>query len=496
MKRYKFVPLAIIILLISFSKVHAQLTTNTAVLQRAGFQRALEDKASYQKLVALAKQKGWRFTRKGPNGGTVLLVGVDARGFPIYFTTNDNIISAATIRTNTIQPGGSSGLNLNGSSTNMKTKLAIWDGGKVRNTHVELVGRVVQKDGATTLDDHATHTSGTLIAAGVNPIAKGMSFGAQELQAYDFNNDVAEMLTASTNLLVSNHSYGAIAGWNYNTDVTPNRWEFNANPGDTVDYRFGYYDDETQMWDSIAYNAPLYLIVKSAGNSHGDGDAVPVGTVYWRPNAAGVMQNAGKRPAGLSSDDGYDNLPTYSVAKNILTVGAVNPIPGGYLQPSDVQIAGFSSIGPADDGRIKPDVVADGVNVTSSWGTADNAYQVESGTSMSSPATAGSVFLLQEYYSKLHAGAFMRSATLKGIIIHTADEAGLAPGPDYIYGWGLVNMQKAASVITSDTMANKPDQKIYENNLVNGTSYTLNVVASGKGPLVATISWTDPKATV
>ena len=161
-----------------------------------------------------------------------------------------------------------------------------------------------------------------------------------------------------------------------------------------------------------------------------------------------------------------------------------------------MQIADFSSIGPSDDGRIKPDVVADGVNVTSSWGTADNAYQVESGTSMSSPAVAGSIFLLQEYYSKLHAGAFMRSATLKGIIIHTADEAGPAPGPDYIYGWGLVNMQKAASVITSDTIANKPDQKIYENNLVNGTSYTLNVVASGKGQLVATISWTDPKATV
>ena len=115
---------------------------------------------------------------------------------------------------------------------------------------------------------------------------------------------------------------------------------------------------------------------------------------------------------------------------------------------------------------------------------------------MSSPAIAGSVFLLQEYYSKLHSGTFIRAATLKGLIIHTADEAGAAPGPDYIYGWGLANMQKAASVITSDTIAGSPDQKIYENNLINGNSYTLNVIASGKGPLVATISWTDPKATV
>jgi hypothetical protein len=496
MNRTNFVPFLALVLCLSSIQLKAQLTTNTSILQQAGIQRAREDKVNHQLLLSMARQKGWLLRRKVGNGGVMLLVGVDPRGFPIYFMTNDNIISAATIKTNLIQPGGVTGLNLSGSSSNMKTKLAIWDGGKVRNTHVELVNRVIQVDGATVIDDHATHTSGTLIATGVNPIAKGMSFAAQELQAYDFDNDVAEMLVAAPNLLVSNHSYGASAGWIYNTDVTPNRWEFWGNPGDTVDFKFGYYDEETQIWDSIAYNAPYYLIVKSAGNSHADGDQVPVGTPYWRPNALGIMQSAGDRPAGISSDDGYNNLPTYSVAKNILTIGAVSPIPGGYLQPSDVQIAPFSSWGPSDDGRIKPDVVADGVNVTSSWGESDSAYSTQSGTSMSSPATAGSVFLLQEYYSKLHGGNFMRSATLKGIVIHTADQTGTSPGPNYIYGWGLVNMQKAASVITSDTMATNPDQKIYENNLLNDSSITLNVVASGKGVLEATICWTDPKATV
>jgi hypothetical protein len=78
-------------------------------------------------------------------------------------------------------------------------------------------GRVVQEDAAegdTVLSDHSTHVSGTLIATGVNPVAKGMSNGAQLLQAYDYNNDAAEMMKAAANgLLISNHSYGTVAGW-------------------------------------------------------------------------------------------------------------------------------------------------------------------------------------------------------------------------------------------------------------------------------------------
>ncbi len=87
----------------------------------------------------------------------------------------------------------------------------------------------------------------------------------------------------------------------------------------------------------------------------------------------------------------------------------------------------------------------------------------------------------------------MRSATLKGILIHTADEAGPADGPDYQFGWGLIDMPKAASVITS----NNTDQLIQENILADSAgSYSIPVIASGKGPLTVTICWTDPAATV
>ena len=119
-------------------------------------------------------------------------MGVSRMGYPLYVTTNDNIISAATIGTNQLWPGGSTGLNLNGSTAALKGKIAIWDGGRVLATHQELAGRVLQKDNPSALSDHSTHVSGTMIAAGVNPVAKGMSFGAQQLLAYDFDNDVAK----------------------------------------------------------------------------------------------------------------------------------------------------------------------------------------------------------------------------------------------------------------------------------------------------------------
>ncbi|HWK04565.1 MAG TPA: S8 family serine peptidase [Puia sp.] len=484
----------LLFVLLICSVTRAQVVTNKAALQQVSLQAAQKDAAMAQQLSFLAKQKGWPLKIMGRRGRIAVLRGVDGKGNPLYISTNDNIISAATIGTNQIQPGGSTGLNLNGSSASVKGKIAIWDEAKPRPTHVELTGRVTQKDNATSISDHSTHVSGTMIATGVNPLAKGMAFGEQQLLAYDYNNDNSEMAGAASSLLVSNHSYGSIAGWYYNSDAS--RWEFWGNYGDTADYKFGYYSSDAQAWDQIAYNAPQYLIVKAASNNRGE-TGPAVGQPYWRYNKAGIMASAGNRPSGISSNDGYDCIPTSGCAKNVLVVGAVNPIPGGYSSVSDVVMSDFSSWGPTDDGRIKPDVVADGVNVFSCIGTADNAYDTYSGTSMATPASTGSLLLLQEYYAKLHSGAFMRSATLKGIAIHTADEAGPADGPDFTFGWGLLNIKKAAALITSDTSVIR-DQRIYESSLGNTASdsvFTLSVVASGKGPLVATISWTDPAGT-
>lgn len=469
------------------SSLSAQIRTNTTILQRSAALQAAKEKTDFQQLLTLSTKNGWKLMLRTQRGLRILR-GVDVFGYPIYTSTENTLVSAATIGTNQLWASGSLGLSLSGSSAAMNGMLAIWDGGKVRATHVEMAGRVNQVDGAATNEDHSTHVAGIMMGAGINPLARGMSYGVQQLKAYDFNNDLSEMFAAGSGLLVSNHSYSTVSGWNYNDKES--RWEFSGRSGENEDYKFGYYDNDAQIWDSIAYNAPNYLIVKAAGNNRNQ-NGPAVGANYWRYNSSGQMTNAGARPAGISDNNGYDIIPTYGTAKNILTVGAVQPLANGYSQPSDVVISSFSSWGPTDDGRIKPDVVADGVNVLSAIATSDNSYGNLSGTSMASPAVAGSAFLLQEYYSQLH-NDFMRSATLKGLIIHTAEEAGPA-GPDYQFGWGLMNTGKAAAVIKAN---NGNGHFIEQNILTNGGTYTKNIISTGTGPLVVTICWTDPKGTV
>jgi len=445
---------------------------------------------NHQAAIGLARRNNWPANRLKRNGTVIRLQGVNGLGFPVYLKTDNNTTAAATTNTNTVQPGGVLGLNLSGSSTLLNNKLGIWDGGEVLNAHQEFAGKTITlHDTRYGVVEHTTHVAGTMLAKGVYAPAKGMAFGATTLASYDFDNDVAEMTAAASGLLLSNHSYGSVAGWSFND--AQNRWEWYGLPGDTEDYTFGYYDTRAQAWDKIAYSAPYYLIVASAGNSHGEtGPAVGEDYYGFKSRADQTFVDKGARPASISSNNAYDVISSTSNAKNILTVGAVNPLPFGPVNNQDVTVAYFSSWGPTDDGRVKPDICGMGVNVLSTGSGSNTDYVTLSGTSMSSPNVTGSLYLLQEYYAQKNAGNFMRSATLKALACHTAFDAGKV-GPDYIYGWGLLDMKKAAQAITDKGTKSM----ITENTLSQGQTQTYNVIASGNGAVSATIAWTDPQGT-
>jgi hypothetical protein len=406
-------------------------------------------------------------------------------GEPLYLGIESNNRSGQITRTNQLYSGGSLGLSLSGKSDTLAGKLAIWDGGGVLTTHQELVGRIFQQENTTNADLHSTHVAGTMVAGGVIASARGMSFGA-DLKVWDYNNDNAEISAASPNLLISNHSYGYQSGWVY--DSAKKKWQWWGNDAISAqeDYKFGFYDSNAQNLDKIAFNAPFYLITKSAGNSRSEnGPDFAKGEFYLLKNTRDSSNIIRLK------NDGYDIISTTGNAKNILTVGAVESIQQAPNSPRELRVSNFSSWGPTDDGRIKPDIMGVGTDVLSTSNTANASYASLNGTSMASPNVAGSMFLLQQLYNRLNNGRFMRAATLKGLVIHTAMDFGPV-GPDYQSGWGLLHAENAAKVIQNVSKSHA----IRELSLNNGTIYTEKIIASGVGNIHATLSWTDPEGTV
>ncbi|MES2690737.1 MAG: S8 family serine peptidase [Bacteroidota bacterium] len=433
---------------------------------------------------ALEKQKRARIVH-GANGEIIQAMSVTATGHIIY-TTTYNIGAGKTLSTNKVWPGGAMGVALTGAG--MTNRLGIWDGGKVLNTHQEFNNRVTQPDGAAALSDHATHVAATMIASGVSANAKGMSYMAP-LKAYDWNNDASEMASAAqAGMLISNHSYGSISGWRYNDDSKVWEWWGDPDVSTTIDYKFGQYDDRSAEWDQIAADYPYYLICKAAGNDRGDLKSASVSDWYYSDGTPG----SGTAPGKDGGTSGYDCIPQYGTAKNILTVGAVNKIGGntgnGWTKVSDVVMSDFSGWGPTDDGRIKPDVVSPGVGLYSAISTGTTNYDTYNGTSMATPAASGSLLLVQQHYNNAK-GKYMRSASLKGLAIHTADEAGTT-GPDYTFGWGLLNTASCVKFINDSTI-NKMEERV----LGNSQPQTLQFNVDAGKPLRITICWTDKAGT-
>ena len=397
------------------------------------------------KAVLLATQRGWQI-KYTENGSYYELIKISKQGKPIYFKT-DNVDAATSTRANFMHNNGGLGLNIEGQGMTAY----VWDGGLARATHQEYDGaggenRYSAGDSSTDLSFHGAHVTGTIISSGFDSDAKGMAPKATAI-GHDWNSDTAEATDAAANgMLISNHSYG------FGADGIPDWW-------------FGAYTDEARDWDEIMYNAPYYLQVISAGNDGNDGSS----------NAT-----------PLEGNNAFDKLSGFKTSKNSLIIAngqdaTINA--DGTL--AAVNRNSSSSEGPTDDYRIKPDLMGNGTGLYSSYESADDAYNTISGTSMASPNVAGSLLLLQQYYNE-STGGFMKAATLKGLALHTADDADIV-GPDTHMGWGLMNTKVAAETITKNGF----ESWISEEVLSNGATYSIKVKSDGFSPLLASISWTD-----
>lgn len=411
------------------------------------FQKLEENERA--KAIEAANKNGWPIIIKGENGSIQELMKLTPDGFPIYYATT-NVAAARSTRASFLNTGGGMGLTLDGQGMVAR----VWDGGTVRRSHSGFGGRVTTIDdvSGTTYSDHATHVTGTIIALPWNAASAAVKGMATQATARTFNwtNDESEALSEVLGgMLISNHSYGVPIG--SGSSILP-AWYIGA------------YTDDARNWDEISYMSPYYLPVMSAGNDGGNNNnSNPIAT-------------------------GFDKLSGNKNSKNSLIVANANDAvinADGSL--SSVTINASSSQGPTDDRRIKPDIAGNGTLLTSPISTSNTATASYTGTSMSGPNVAGTLLLVQQHHKNL-TGSFMKSATLRGLACHTADDAGNA-GPDAKFGWGLLNAKKAVETLTGNGLTSW----VSENSLTQGEVFTMTVKSNGgaSNPLIASITWTD-----
>ncbi len=446
------------------------------------------------KQLSTVESKGVSFSEEVKKG----IIQFDSNGMPIFTELLDEKGGKAS-QADILWNWSFNGTTYNLIGSNMT--VYMWDGGNVRMGHQEFGGRVTNMQSGSQ-STHSTAVAGVIGASGVVPEAKGMAPDISII-ARDYI-DFQTEIPVQTDAKVSNHSYGVPSGWSFRDNapagiVDPGQgWYFlsDYNVSDTEPNYNGNYLETTVYWDELAYAMPQHIIVKSSGNSKGKGPAPGDDAFYW--DGTNFVPITAILP-NINCANGYDCLIEESAAKNIVVVGAIKQLTtsdGRYSSTSDVILTDFSSSGPRDDGGIKPDVVAVGQDVYSTAANSNTSYTASAGigwavgTSFSAPLVAGIMALWDELYF-IENDSYLPSDLGKALLCHTTFESGPHPGPDYHFGWGLINAERGAETIVYDDISTYVEQE----NLVNGGTYSYNLFAAGTEPLKATISWLDPAAT-
>lgn len=411
--------------------------------------------------------------RKDKNGNYIRPNWVSASGTPLYYSTNKRSARKA-IKADALSSGGALGLNLNGEGIHV----GIWDAGHIFAAHDEFTGgadffgyqvpiEIADSTAANIWHGHPTAVASIVISKGIldneTYDITGIAPRLDKLYSYDWDDDYLEIFEQlqtnnNTDFILSNHSYG-IPLLDDNNELILEIEEI------------GGYSEWSSIIDQITYTFSNYLHVVAGGND-------------------GYESYPGQ------SVNGLDQLTGSTTAKNALTVGSFSIDDNS----ENITPTGFSSAGPTNDFRIKPEICAAGQALGAATWDEDNpeatdSYVVTSGTSFAAPATAAGVALLQQLY-KQKQNVFMRGATAKALLCHTADditEWGTQDitGPDVKTGYGAVNLEKAAALIQKDV---NETNTILEFELNENDTKTLYFQVLEEGTLTATLSWYDPHA--
>lgn len=496
----------------------------------------------------------------GPEGtGVKSLSDVTDDGEPVYITP-DNVTAAATIGVTRLWPTnsvtaiplitGQSGLNLSGSNQ----MIGMWEAdyfagsASVQTNHDQFVvgggnSRVLQEDAdysvSPGISPHATAVAGTLASKGISEIFSGVDFGNWSkggaynaaVHAYAFDSSLSSTFSdeVAHGLHLGNNSYGQQAGWAF--DGTSWIWFGLSSTNAPEDWKFGAYAGASLQpgeaspfsLDNDAVLAPSGLLIFSAGNlaNIGPGHAV---TYYLATDPNKTNPQTATRVWSNGDDGGYDSLPPSACAKDVLSVGAVYTITPAYSNASDVVLASFSSFGPTDDGRIKPEVVAAGIRTTnvntynpfgfsglvSTWWdpsvptwTSNYVIGIQ-GTSFSAPSVSGGLAMVLERRDQIRPdwesnGYPILSSTLRGLSVHTAQQAGTNAGPSFKFGYGLFNAEGAVNLMAADASSTSfGGAKPYVKEAILPSSQVIQfrIHATNSGtPLKVTLAWTDPAGT-
>ncbi|AFR35660.1 hypothetical protein B739_1061 [Riemerella anatipestifer RA-CH-1] len=433
-----------------------------------------------------------------------------------YFLSTEDLDQIENSNVDFIQNGKMLGLTKSYNGENVK--VSVFDGGKVYEKHTDFGGavstRVVNKEKvSSSYSAHATAVTSMLGGIGhiigdgtISGNTKGIMPKAT-FDAYSFMNSTLEGENADKTVYqkilfskahLSNHSYGINPAWSYEEAGDMGEGFYWGGAYDTatkLSYDLnGAYLSNDQKYDDIVYENPSMILVKSAGNSFGDGPAGTSLNSYYEDKDGNYVKftQADNLPSNNCSE-GYDCIGPGSLAKNIIVVGATEKITSNnkrYRQSTDVIKADYSSAGPRDDGAIKPDIAGVGSDIfsASSSDTGSNEWAYGSGTSYSAPQVTGIIGLWIQIYKDLFNGSSLDAASAKTLLVHSADEAGNV-GPDAWFGWGFANAQKGAELLVKKSNG----EVIFENKkLQNGDKDIVTLSTDGKQSLKATISWVDP----